>query len=525
MFNYLKKLIAASFLTTMVCCALASAAELRIGRANEPQSIDPQFARTGNNQMTAMHIFDRLLVPDENLRMTPGLAASWRNIDAKTWEVKLRANVKFHDGSPFTAEDVVFSMDRAPNVPNSPASFADSVKAIDKMQIIDPLTIRFTTTVPDPLFIENVGTVFIISKKAAEKATNADFNSGKAAIGTGAYKFISWTPGDRLQLVRNEEYWGPKPDFDKVTMRFISNDAARVAALLSNSVEVIDLVPPADLPKLRADPNIRIVQTATVRLVYLALNQRRPPPFLTDESGKPLGNNPFNDVRVRKALSLLIDRSGLVSRILQGSGEAATQLVPSGVFGYNPALKVSAADVQTARRLLSEAGYPKGFGVTLHGSNDRFLLDREITQALGQFLARGGIKVNKVETLPYSVYAKDALKGAYGLFVFSYGNTTGEASRGLESLFHTADKDRDLGSLNRTQYSNPAFDKAIEQAMQEFDPKKREKMLQDVATMISNDAAFIPLYWQSLAWATRKGINFKARRDERTLAISASIAK
>ena len=157
--------------------------------------------------------------------MTPGLAASWRNIDAKTWEVKLRANVKFHDGSPFTAEDVVFSMDRAPNVPNSPASFADSVKAIDKMQIIDPLTIRFTTTVPDPLFIENVGTVFIISKKAAEKATNADFNSGKAAIGTGAYKFISWTPGDRLQLVRNEEYWGPKPDFDKVTMRFISNDS------------------------------------------------------------------------------------------------------------------------------------------------------------------------------------------------------------------------------------------------------------------------------------------------------------
>ncbi len=199
--------------------------------------------------------------------------------------------------------------------------------------------------------------------------------------------------------------------------------------------------------------------------------------------------------------------------------------MPSGVFGFNPALKVSAVDVQAARRLLSDAGYPNGFGITLHGSNDRFLLDREITQALGQFLARGGIKVNKVETLPYSVYAKDALRGAYGMFVFSYGNSTCEASRGLESLFHSVDKERDLGSLNRTLYTNPAFDKAIEQAMQEFDPKKREKMLQDTATMISSDAAFIPLYWQSLAWATRKGINFKARRDERTLAISASIAK
>jgi peptide/nickel transport system substrate-binding protein len=262
-----------------------------------------------------------------------------------------------------------------------------------------------------------------------------------------------------------------------------------------------------------------------VRLVYLALNQRKPPPFLTDPSGKPLASNPLNDVRVRKALSLLIDRNGLVSRILQGSGEPAVQLVPLGVFGYNPALKVSPTDVPTARRLLTEAGFPNGFGVTLHGSNDRFLLDREITQAMGQFLARGGIKVNKVETLPYSVYSKDALKGAYGMFIFSYGNTTGEASRGLESLFHTVDKERDLGSLNRTLYSNPAFDKAIEQAMQEFDPKKREKMLQDAATIIYDDGAFIPLYWQSLAWATRKNINFKARRDERTLAISASIAK
>jgi peptide/nickel transport system substrate-binding protein len=503
-----------------------SAAELRIGRANEPQSMDPQFARTGNNQMTAMHIFDRLVVNDENIRTTPGLAASWRNIDPRTWEVRLRANVKFHDGSIMSAEDVVFSMERAPNVPNSPASFADSVKSIEKMQIVDPLTIRFTTTVPDPLFMDNIGTVFILSKKAAEKASNADFNSGKAAIGTGAYKFVSWAPGDRLQLTRNEDYWGPKPDFDKVTLRFISNDAARVAALLSKSVDVIDLVPPADLPRLKKDPNLRVVETATVRLVYLALNLRRPPPYVTDETGsRPLGNNPFSDARVRKALSLMIDRKALVSRILQGSGEPAAQLVPAGVFGYNPALKVPAADIQEARRLLREAGYENGFGVTLHGSNDRFLLDREVTQAMGQFLARGGIKVNKVETLPYSVYSKDALRGAYGMFIFSYGNSTGEASRGLESLLHTVDRERNLGSLNRTLYTNPAFDKAISQAMQEFDPKKREKMLQDAATLIYNDTAFVPLYWQSLAWASRKGVNFKARRDERTLAMSASIAK
>lgn len=519
-----KALVAAAFVSAAISGA-ASAVDLRIGRANEPQSIDPQFARTGNNQMTSMHIFDRLTVTDENIRTTPGLALSWRNIDPRTWELKLRPNVKFHDGSPFTAEDVVFSIERVPNVPNSPAPFTDAVKTVDKMQVIDPLTLRITTTVPDPLFIENLGTVFILSRKAAEKATNPDFNSGKAAIGTGPFKFVSWTPGDKLELARNDNYWGPKSQFDKVTMRFITNDAARVAALLSNSVDVIDLVPPADLPRLKTDPNVRIHETATVRLVYLALNQRKDMPFLTDLEGKPLPANPLNDVRVRRALDLLIDRNALVSRILQGQGQAASQLVPPGVFGYAPALKVSATNIKEAQRLLAEAGYPKGFGITLHGSNDRFLLDREIVQGVGQLLARGGIKVNKVETLPYSVYTKDALKGAYAAFIFSYGNTTGEASRGLESLLHTANKEKDMGSLNRTSYSNPKFDQAIEKAMQEFDPRKREKMLQDIAATVQGEAAFVPLYFQSLAWATRKNIAFKARRDERTLAMSASLAK
>jgi peptide/nickel transport system substrate-binding protein len=152
-------------------------------------------------------------------------------------------------------------------------------------------------------------------------------------------------------------------------------------------------------------------------------------------------------------------------------------------------------------------------------------MDREITQAMGQFLARGGLKVNKVDALPYSVYAKDAGKGAYGMFIFSYGSTSGESSRGLESLFHTMDKDRNMGSLNRTLYTNPAFDVAITRGIQEFDAKIREKKLQDASSMIQSDYAYVPLYHQSLAWASRKGVKFKARLDEQTLAMSASIEK
>ena len=520
-----RKLLLATALASAILPGAATALELRIGRANEPQSIDPQFARTGNNQMTALHVFDRLTLTDENIRMTPGLAVSWKNVDAETWEVKLRPNVKFHDGSAFTAEDVVFSLDRAPKVPNSPASFAESVKNIARMQVVDPLTIRFTTKEPDPLFIENVGTVYMVSKRATEKASNADFNSGKAAIGTGPYKFVSWKPGDRLELVRNDAYWGPKPQYDKVSMRFISNDAARVAALLSNSVDLIDLVPPTDLPKLKADPNLKVHEVASLRLVYLALNQRKDMPLLTDLEGKPLPTNPLTDVRVRRALSLMLDRNALTSRVLQGQGTPTAQIVPAGIYGYNPDLKVRPADIKEAKKLLAEAGYPKGFGITIHGSNDRFLLDREIAQGIGQLLARGGIKVNKVETLPYSVYTKDALNGVYAAFIFSYGNSTGEASRGLESLFHTADRQRNLGSLNRTLYTNPVFDWNIDKATQEFDARKREVLVRDAAARIHDDVAYIPLYHQAVAWASRKSVAFKPRKDERTLAMSASVAK
>jgi len=516
------RLIAAA-LVALAFSGTVLAAELRIGRSNEPQSIDPQFSRTGNNQMTAMHIFERLVATDENLRMSPALATSWRNVNPTTWEVTLRKGVRFHDGTPFTADDVVFSIERAPKVPGSPASFAQSVQSIATIEIVNPWQIRFTTKMPDPMFMDNLGTLFIVSRKHTAQATSADFNSGKAAFGTGPYKFVRWSPGDRLELVRNEEYWGAKPAAEKVSMRFITNDAARVAALLSGSVDVIDQVPPADLPKLRKDPKTGVFETATVRLVYIALNQNPTAPFVTDLEGKPLATNPFNDSRVRKAISVMLDRAGLVSRVLYGSGEPTVQIVPQGVTGYNPALKTTPPNIKEAQRLLAEAGYPKGFGITLHSSNDRFLQDREVAQALGQLLARGGLKVNKVETLPYSVFAKEAGRGAYGMYLFSYGNVTGESSRGLSSLLHTFNKEKNLGTLNRTRYSNPKFDAAIIAAMEEFEAKKREKLLQDASAIaFADDMAMIPLYFQSLAWATRKGIKFVPRRDERTLAMSAS---
>lgn len=502
----------------------AQALDLTIGRGNEPQSIDPQFSRTGPNQMTALHIFDRLILTDANVRIRPGLAASWENIDPLTWDVHLRQGVKFHDGSDFTAEDVVYSLTRAPDVPNSTASFAASVSDIDTMTIVDDHTVRFTTTTPNPIFVESIGTVYIVSKAATEGKESSDFNSGAAAIGTGPYKFQSWEPGDRLTLTRNDDYWGDAPAYENVTMRFISNDAARVAALLSGAVDLIDIVPPADLPSLRANPDINVYDTPTVRLIYLALNQQDDAPFLTDLEGNPLPTNPFKDARVREAVSLMIDRNAIIDRLLYGAGEAASQIVPNGVYGYNDAIPVPEVNVTRAKELLTEAGYPDGFGITVHSSNDRFSQDGELAQVLGQFLARGGLKVNGVETFPYSVYSKDAGKNAYGAFVFSYGNSTGESSRGLMSAIHTYDKENKLGTLNRFRYSNAEFDAAIVAATQIFDPEEREEALKAAAAIAAADTAVVPLYFQALSWASKADVVYTPRRDERTLAMGAKPA-
>lgn len=516
------------FLALIVALMLPAGAalgqELIIGRGNEPQSIDPQFSRTGPNQMTAVHIFDRLVHTDRNLRYRPGLAESWRSVDTTTWEVKLRKGVTFHDGTPFTAEDVVFSLERVPEVPDSAAPFGQSLADLDRMEIVGDHTIRFITKLPSPRFIETIGNIYILSKAAAEGKTQADFDSGDAAIGTGPYKFVSWTPGSELVLQRNEDYWDKKPAFKDVTMRFIPDGEARVEALLSGAVDLIDLVPPAKLASLKADNDISVQTRATVRLVYLALNQSRNAPFLTDLDGNSLERNPFRDVRVRDAVSMMIDRSALVEQVLNGAGEPAGQLVPDGVFGHNSYIAAPATNLERAKELLAEAGYPDGFGITLHGSSDRFSQDARVAEAIGRQLANGGLKVNKVETLPYEVFAKAAGQNSYGAFLFSYGNVTGEASRGLLSVLHSFDRQNDLGTLNRFGYSNPEFDAAVVAAAQIASPEQREDGLQAAAAIAFGESAIVPLYFQSLSWASRRGIAYAPRRDERTLAMDAEPA-
>jgi peptide/nickel transport system substrate-binding protein len=374
--------------------------------------------------------------------------------------------------------------------------------------------------------MELAGMVYIVKKAAAEDAAIEDFNSGKAAIGTGAYTVVEWVPGDHLTLKANPKYWGPKPDYEDVTYKFIANGAARVAALRSGAVDLIDAVPPSDLETIKNTDGLKLFSIASSRLIYLAIDSDRDnSPFITDVNGKPMDKNPLKDARVRNAMSMMIDRDLIIDRILRGSGEAAGQEVPEGMGGHVDGMEPPAYDPEKAKELLAEAGYPDGFGVTVHSSNDRVPNDSDVAQAIGQMFARGGLKVNGVVTLPYNVYAPAATKLDYSVFLYSIGNSTSSSGPSLQNLLMTYDKEAGQGSFNRGRYSNPEFDKLMRAALSEFDDAKREELLEQATRLaFGEESAVIPLYWQSVHWAGKSSVDFTPSRGEDTVATNAHIA-
>ncbi|MCB8822185.1 ABC transporter substrate-binding protein [Microvirga rosea] len=522
----LKALSLTVSMAALLGLAPAGAADLIIGSSTEPSALDPQFSRTGNNQNIAAQIFDRLITPDPNLQVTPALAESWQNVDPTTWRIKLRSGVTFQDGNPLTAEDVIYSLNRAKDIPNSPAPFTGNVGAIASMTIVDPQTIEFKTKGPTPDFIEQIGLVYIVQKKLAEGKSIEAFNDRSAAVGTGPYKVKEWVPGDHITLVRNDSYWGKKPTFENVTIKFIANDAARVAALRSGSVDLIDAVPPGDVRSLSSAGGLKLWSIASARVVYLALDASRDEsPFIVGADGKPLNPNPLKDVRVRQALSKLINRRLIVDRILDSAGDAAGQIVPEGIGGADPTLRASPFDVAGAKKLLADAGYTQGFGITIHTSNDRFPGDAESAQAIGQMFAQGGLKVNGVVAQPYNVYASAAGKQSFSAFIFSLGTTTPTSATSLRNLLMTPNKEAGTGSFNRTRYSNAAFDEKMKQATSEFDPQKRIALLQEATRIAMEDVGVIPLFWPKVYWASKANVTYIPNRGEDLLATLAGTAQ
>ena len=508
----------AFFACALLLSSASRAADLRIALGGDVTSIDPHFHNLTPNNNIAEHIFETLVTKDPRSRLKPALAESWRAIDDTTWEFKLRKGVRFHDGSEFTAADVAFSLDRVPLVPNSPGPFTTYSKQITEKIVVEPYTIRLRTAAPYPLMPNDMSTIFIVSSRAAKGAATDDFNSGKATIGTGPFKFVRYAKGDRIELARNDQYWGAKPAWDRVTFRIITSDPTRVAALLAGDVGAIENIPTVDVANLAKHADLGIYRTVSHRLMYLHLDSNRDKsPFVTDKAGRPLDRNPLRDARVRRAISKAINREALVERVMEGAAVATGQLMPEGLFGYTPALKPERYDPDGARKLLAEAGYPEGFGLTLHGPNNRYVNDEQVAQAIAQMLARVGI-ATRVDTMPASIYFSRGSKLEFSFMLVGWAADTGEVSSPLKALLATFNTDKGMGATNRGRYSNPGMDAVLEQALATVDDPKREKLLQQATEIAVNDLGIIPLYHQHNLWATRKGITYTARTDERTLA-------
>src|SRR5688572_15745631 len=493
--------------------------EVSIGLQAAITSIDPHYHNLSPNNGLLLQVFEPLVKRDHNQKLVPGLATSWRAIDDLTWEFKLRKNVRWHDGSPFTAEDVLFTLKRVPDVPNSPSSFATFTKPIVEAKATDPHTLVFKTASPHVLLPSDMGSVYIVSKLHGEKATTPDYNSGKAAIGTGPYKFVEYVPNQRVVLKANFGYWGGEEPWDKVTFKILTNSAARVAALLSGDVQMIETVPTSDIARLSQDKKYALSDKVSNRVIYVHLNQwnDKAVPFVTAKDGKPLDKNPFKDPRVRKALSMAINRDAIADRIMEKKAVPASQLLPEVFYGTSKKLKPHKYDPEGAKKLLAEAGYPNGFALTLHGTNNRYINDANIIQAIAQFYSRAGIDA-KVETMPSSVYFTRATKGDFGYMLLGWGTESGEQGSSLRSLLATRDPAKGMGVNNRGRYSNPAFDKVLSEALVTMDEKKRESMIQAAAETVMADTGLIPIHYEVSTWATARGFKYNARTDQYTLA-------
>ena len=508
-----------------LCAALAAiaaalpavAANLVIGLGTDVTSTDPHYHNLTPNNNVASHLYGYLVERNEKSQPQPSLATEWKAIDPTTWEFKLRRGVKFHDGSDFTAADVVASIERVPKVPNSPSPFTAYTKQIQKIEVVDPHTIRFKTALPYPLMPSDMSQVAIISRQFAN-ATTEDFNSGRAAIGTGPFKLVRFAKGDRLEFARNDAWWGGKTPWEKVTLRILTQDAARVAALLAGDVQVIEAVPTADVAKLKTDKRLAIYRSVSDRLMYVHMDSdRNVTPTVTAKDGKPLDRNPLKDTRVRKALSKMINRPAIVERVMEGEAVPAGQIVPDFLFGATKNLKVEAYDPEGAKKLLAEAGWPDGFKVMLHATNNRYVNDAKIAQAIAQMWTRGGIPT-EVVAMPSATFFPQATDLKFSLLQAGWSTGTGESSSSLKALLMTFNKDKGFGTANRGRYSNGKVDALTEDALQTVDDVKREAYLQRAAELAIGDTGLIPLHFQISLWATRDGITYTPRVDEQTLA-------
>ncbi len=494
----------------------SSAETFRWANDGDANSMDP-YTRNETFLLTfAQNIYDPLIRRNRQLKVEPALAQRWENPSPTVWRFHLRPGVKFQGGQPFTADDVVFSYQRAIG-PGSQlnANFA-TVKAVRR---IDDLTVDFETKEPDPILLENLTTWVIMSKAWAEAnnatqptdLTTKDENfATRNANGTGPFILRTREPDRRTTLVNNPAWWDkPEHNLTDVQFNVIQNAATRVAALLSGDIDMIYTVPPQDMDRIGKTPGLRLIVGPELRTIFLGFDQSRPELLKSDVKGK----NPFKDQRVRMAFYQAIDENAIVARVMRGQARASGLMYGPGVNGFSAELDHRYPyDPAKAKALLAEAGYPDGFSVTLDCPNDRYVNDEQICQAVTAMLARIGIKVNLVAQTRLKYFSEVNSPGYNtSFYLLGWTPTTYDAQNVFYNLAGTRDGTR--GVFNNGGYSNPLVDKLADQMLVETDTAKRQQMINEAAGILQRDVGYIPLHQQTVVWAARANIELQQLAD------------
>ena len=495
----------------------SQAKTLRWANTGDTNSLDPYSRNETFVLSFALNIYEPLVRRNKDLKIEPALAIKWGQMTPTRWFFDLRRNVKFSDGTPFTADDVVFSYNRAMNPNSAVNSFFSSVKEAVK---IDDMRIEFETKAPDPLLAEKFGQFAIMSGAWAEKnnATvpadlrkNEESFASRNAMGTGAFMVKERKPGERTVLVPNKGWWDkPEHNLDEVIFSVVPNPATRVAALKAGDIDMMYEVPPADTATLKADPNITVFEGPETRVVYFGFDQYRDE--LPESNIK--GKNPLRNVRVREAIYRSVDVDAIKRTVMRGQSFPTALMVAPGINGYMKDLdkRPSMLSTADARRLLADAGYPDGFEMSLDCPNDRYVNDEKICQAVVAMLAKIGIKVNLNAQTRTKFFAKIALQVAnpvpnVNMYMLGWSpGATYDVHNVFENLIQCYDQTAHKGEVNDGRYCNQRLTELANLMEVETDKAKRNALIAEATRIYMKDYAYLPVHQQAVVWAARKNV-------------------
>lgn len=491
-----------------------------VAMSSFPRSVDPHFRSAQPDFNIAWNLYQPLLVDQPNAGRTEYiLATDFQQSSPTTWIVNLKKDQLFSDGSPFTAEDVVHSFQRARHHPDYIDQFppmAAHLKLVKKVEAMSTHEIRVTTSVPNADVVHNLGRIMIVKKPADGSVGNKDsFNNGSNAIGTGPYRFIGYTDSGDITVHRNEHYQGDTPFVKRARFTYYKNDADRLQGFVDGKVDLIDKLVPAEIDWLRKRASLNISRTDTHRLQFIMLHSDKTSPFVFDKkSGQPLKENPLADQRVRHAIVKAIDKNYLIRKIIGIDAHGANSFA---LPAYTTApVQTSDYDPDAARALLKSAGYTDGFKLTIHGPNDRYILDEVILEEIAGMLSKVGIETTAV-TFPKKVFFEKRNKFSYSAF-FAGLSYTGNALKMIETMHHTRDSEKLAGDRNFSGIGNPKIDALIAKAESTLDPAVRRIYLRQLTQLALDQATVIPLYFEPSIWGVRTGMEYHPNPFERTLA-------